>query len=71
MSIFDGNKYKVKRLKKIALKIEGLKEEYSKLSNEQLVAKTQEFKKDIKMEKVLTLCLWRHLPQYVKVVREY
>ena len=50
MSIFDGNKYKVNRLKKTAMKIEGLKEEYSKLSNEQLVAKTQEFKDRIKKE---------------------
>ena len=48
MSIFDGNKYKVKRLKKTAMKIESLKEEYSKLSNEQLVAKTQEFKERYK-----------------------
>ena len=48
MSIFNANNHKVRRLKKIANKIEELKESYSKLSNEELQKKTEEFKERYK-----------------------
>ncbi len=44
MSIFNENDRKVKKLKRLALKIDALADEYRALSDEQLTAKTQQFK---------------------------
>ncbi|HHY96630.1 MAG TPA: preprotein translocase subunit SecA [Acholeplasma sp.] len=48
MRLFDSTKKALKKYKKIALKIEALKEQYQKLSDEELKAQTEIFKTRLK-----------------------
>ena len=53
LSIFNENERKVRKLRKIAEKIDALAPEYAALSDEQLAAKTAEFKESLAQGKTL------------------
>ncbi|MEZ2457976.1 preprotein translocase subunit SecA [Salinicoccus roseus] len=71
--IYDGNKRELKSLRKVADKVEEYKEDFAKLSDEQLRAKTDEFKEKLgeaKDEKQQEKMLDDILPEAFATVRE-
>lgn len=71
--IYDGNKRELKSLRKVANKVEEYKEDFAKLSDEQLRAKTDEFKEKLggaKDEKQEEKMLDDILPEAFATVRE-
>ncbi|WP_271401638.1 preprotein translocase subunit SecA [Salinicoccus roseus] len=71
--IYDGNKRELKSLRKVADKVEEYKEDFAELSDEQLRAKTDEFKEKLggaKDEKQQEKMLDDILPEAFATVRE-
>ena len=71
--IYDGNKRELKSLRKVADKVEDYKADFTKMSDEQLRAKTEEFKarlEDAKDEKQQEKMLDDMLPEAFATVRE-
>ncbi|CAM2865738.1 preprotein translocase subunit SecA [Salinicoccus roseus] len=71
--IYDGNKRELKSLRKVADKVEEYKEDFAKLSDEQLRVKTDEFKEKLgeaKDEKQQEKMLDDILPEAFATVRE-
>ncbi|GAB3065817.1 preprotein translocase subunit SecA [Salinicoccus sesuvii] len=71
--VYDGNKRELRSLRKIADKVESYKEEFAKLSDAQLQAKTDEFKRrlsEAKDDKQQDKLLDEILPEAFATVRE-